>query len=223
MRNESDRLTDEQKRFLSYYDAIKGLGRQSDISGALAYATPEQKANINALRRLRGETELSEEELKQLGKGAESGKIKDVSSLIKSFEEEEKRSASYKSIEQDALNFDKMKRQDYYKNISSLTDFAYKLKRSADPNITQGGSSLLSAIEQLKSSSQREGGKVTATEAGLASVAPILLPIFASTGGKSVDNEKIYDANDAISRILGSLPDYIKKTGSVLKRGLRKK
>ena len=82
-----DQMTQEQKDLINYYDRIQSeFTRNADLTSEYAFATPEQKARINALRRLTGQSEISED---AIGGGKESGKV-ELPSVFKDISQSEK-------------------------------------------------------------------------------------------------------------------------------------
>ena len=65
-------LTPEQQRLRGMFQDISGLSREGDAAAGYGYAKKEDLAKINALRKLTGQSALTEEDL---AKGFESGKI----------------------------------------------------------------------------------------------------------------------------------------------------
>jgi len=74
-------LTPEQQATISIYDQIQGLQRDTTEGSAINYAKKEDLARINALRKLRGQELIKEEDV---GKAGEFGKLSqsDLSGLI---------------------------------------------------------------------------------------------------------------------------------------------
>ena len=68
-------LTPEQERLVSVYGELSGLKRDVDDASKYGYANKQDLAKINALRRIRGQAPLTEEEAAKVGAGAESGRI----------------------------------------------------------------------------------------------------------------------------------------------------
>lgn len=91
-----DQMTQEQKDFINYYDRIQSeFTRNMDLTSEYAYATPEQKARINALRRLTGQSDISED---AIGGGAKSGKV-ELSPVFKEILESDKARATKDALE----------------------------------------------------------------------------------------------------------------------------
>ena len=81
LRESATPLTDEQSRLINLYDTLEGsVIRDRDIEDPYAFANKSELAKINALRRLTGQTELSESD-SILGKGREASKIVGLENL----------------------------------------------------------------------------------------------------------------------------------------------
>lgn len=148
-------VTEEEKKLASAFSEVSGLTRGLDegTSNVLSYAKKEDLAKINALRRLRGERPLTEEDIgKQLGgitqetlagltgrlkQGAEytdRGSIKDYQSkMLKESQFNNEIGKFYEDLSEDIVRATKKdpKAQDYNKYVDALEE---KAKREKDTN-----------------------------------------------------------------------------------------
>lgn len=101
-------LTPEQQNLISFYDDMENtLKRSQDVSGDYSAASKDQLAKINALRKLTGETELTEEQQKEVGKAYDPTKIASLGSGISRMTESTKDSEEAKKLSARYTNLDR--------------------------------------------------------------------------------------------------------------------
>jgi hypothetical protein len=134
-------LTFEQEELLGYYKNLTGaLTRKADV-GSLAYLSKDKEANINALRRLRGETELSQAEREQLGTGKEAGRLSGSKPFTTLIQKEKEKDALYSSYDASLNTLNKLNDPNIAFNnfFSTIKTLVGDLTNSPDPALQDMG------------------------------------------------------------------------------------